>query len=786
MIPAKSDTALLLDEIYQRLDIASALPELEPKRTGLAFTLKCPLCEKKRAFIYEGGHLITCNRRNDCGYSSTLWDYVANKEGHTSPQQTLQALASLAGYVLPTTLSTDALEALKRSEVQQTRLETAQALLASRMFTDNGKKELAYLKTRGYTDDDIQTMGLGVIPPKSALDDMLKDAFVNNVNIVNTKITELSVTGYGATYTLSIPYRNKRGQLIGWSVRSISGADPKYKYSQGMETGLELFNLDQNRGLKNLVIVEAPLDALIATARGIQGVVACGRNKPTTKQLDDIKAFGVTSVTLALDSDEAGQKGTEDTLYALAERGIKGYVLTYPKGVKDLDEAIKEKGAETVSELIAKAQAGYSYLIKCLHSLHCKHEKLTDREQRELLNALIDLDAKLGDDLASKAITMYLTETLGLAPEIIKQALQENRATKAQAERERGYQSLQLKAGQLTKDGKYDDLEELYQENLPSLRAKNVNTIIEPYTSEHFISDIQQRREGYPTGWSKLDEYALIPSEALTIIAGRPSHGKTTVMLNMLYNLVTANSDESFYFFSYEETRSQLALKLMTIISGVQLDQYKNTHKIEEYYKTGRLDASYAKGLTESHAKQKLDEARAEYDDLVNSGRLWIIDEPLQVTDLTSTIETLADSPNRVGAVFIDYIQKIKSKYNAPTRQVEIQKISGDLLDTAKRSGVALVLGAQLNRGAEKSDHKNMSIDQLRESGDIEQDANLVLGLYNHNRGDYDANPDSEQTSDPVTQLDIKILKNRSGATNVYTSLTFDSPILTLTEDKKV
>jgi len=653
------------------------------------------------------------------------------------------------------------------------------------MFTDDGKKEREYLRKRGYDDDDIRTMGLGAIPPKTALDAQLADAFVNNVNIVNTKISELAVTGYGATHTLSIPYRNKRGQLVGWSVRSISGTEPKYKYSQGMETGSELHNLDQARGLKHLIIVEAPLDALIATARGISGVVACGRNKPTTKQLDDLKALGVISATLALDSDEAGQKGTGETLYALAERGIRGYVLTYPDGIKDLDEAIQKNGADKVQELIDQTQAGYSYLIKCLHDKHCKHEKITEREQRGLLDALIELDAKLNDDLASKAITTHLTETLGLAPEIIRQALQENRASKAQAERVRGYQSLQIKAGQLTQAGKYDDLEELYQETLPSLRAKNVNTIIEPYTSEHFIADLQRRREGYPTGWSKLDEYALIPSEAMTIIAGRPSHGKTSVMLNMLYNLVTANPDESFYFFSYEETRSQLALKLITIISGVQLDQYKNTHRIEEYFKTGRLDASYAKGLSEKQAKERLNKAKTEYDQLVTSGRLWIIDEPLQVTDLTTTIETLASSSYKVGVVFIDYIQKIKSKFNVQTRQVEIQKISGELLDTAKRSGVALVLGAQLNRGAERAEAKNISLDQLRESGDIEQDAHLVLGLYNHNRGDYDTNPDSEQTSDPVTTIDIKILKNRSGATNVYTSLTFDSPTLTLREGEK-
>jgi replicative DNA helicase len=780
MTTVKSDTGLLLDTIYERLDIMTALPELEPKRTGLAYTLKCPLCDKKRAFIYEGGHLITCNRRNDCGYSSTLWDYVANKDNLTSSQETLQALASLAGYVLPTTLSTDALEALKRSEVQQTRLETAQGLLTSRMFTDEAKKEQAYLTERGYSDDDIQAMGLGAIPPQSALDANLADAFVN---IVNTKISELSVTGYGSTHTLSIPLRDKRGRLKGWSVRSIGGAEPKYKYSTGIDTSSELMNLDQARGLKNLVIVEAPLDALIATARGLSGVTACYRDKPTTKQLDDLQAQGIRSVTLALDNDEAGQKGTETTLYALAERGIAGYVMTYPEGIKDLDELIKQDGAETAQELINNAQAGHTYLIKCLHSLHCKHEKLTDKESRDLLSALIDLDAKLDDDLASKTITEYITETLKLAPELIKQALADNRASKAKQERETGYKQLNLQADRLLKDSKYDDLEELYEDKLPSLRAKNPKTILEPYTSEHFIRDIQQRREGYPTGWSKLDEYALIPSEALTIIAGRPSHGKTTVMLNMLYNLVTANPEESFYFFSYEETRSQLALKLMTIISGVQLDQYKNTQQIEAYYKTGRLDASYAKGLTEAQAKAKLDEAKQTYDDLIKSGRLWLIDEPLQVSDLTSTIESLQ---GKAGAIFIDYIQKIKSKYNVQSRQVEIQKISGDLLDTAKRSGVAIVLGAQLNRGAERGEAKNISLDQLRESGDIEQDAHLVLGLYNHARADYDVNPDSEHRSEPQTTIDVKILKNRSGATNVYTSLSFDSPSLTLTEETGV
>jgi replicative DNA helicase len=221
-------------------------------------------------------------------------------------------------------------------------------------------------------------------------------------------------------------------------------------------------------------------------------------------------------------------------------------------------------------------------------------------------------------------------------------------------------------------------------------------------------------------------------------------------------------------------------------MAGIQVDQYKNTQKIEEYFKTGQLDASYIKGMTPTDAKRALNSAKDEYDHLAKTGRLWIVDEPMLVTDLTATIEELATDRSNVGAIFIDYMQKIKSKFNAPTRQVEIQKISGELLDAAKRAGIAVVLGAQLNRGAERGNAQSLSLDQLRESGDIEQDAHLVLGLFNHARGAYDADPETNTGGLADTTIDIKILKNRSGVTNKTTSVNFNSPTLKLTSLKAV
>jgi DNA primase catalytic core len=783
-----TDTAALLDVIYSQLDVETALSELEPKKRGKYYQVLCPACQDKSrsGYIYEGGRYIGCNRQNKCGQSITVWDYIANRDSHQTAQETLQALARLAGYELPQTLDSNALEAVKRSQAHASTLEAAQSIFTRRLFSPDGKKELAYLHERGYTDDDIQAMQLGSIPSPSALDDMLKDETVNNVNIVNTKIAELSVIGYGTTHTLSIPYRDYRGRLVGFIARTISDAEPKYKYSKGLPIGAELFNLAANKGVKQLTIVEGTLDALLATARGVQGVVAAGRNQPTAAQLDHAATLGIASITLALDQDEAGQKGTIAALDALIGRPIQTYVLAYPDSIKDADELIRKQGAKALQEQIQTAQSGALYLISCLHGKHSKQEKLTAKEKRQLMDEALALEERISDPIATQEIISTLINQLGLTADMLKPVISDYHERKARAKQKQGYDKLQAKAASLREQGKYDELEQLYAEELPSLRVNNVNTIIEPYTVDRFTADLQHRKDGYETGFTKLDEFIRIPTEAITIIAGRPAHGKTTVMLNLLYNLIEAHPEQQYYFFSYEETRSQLALKLMTIIAGIQLDAYHNTRTIEHYYKTGQLDAPYYRG-DKKEAKEHLDSARAYYQQLVSDGRLWIIDEPLLVDDLAGTIEQLAQRQGNIGAVFIDYLQKIKSKYNAPTRQVEIQKVSERLLETAKRASVAIITGAQLNRGAEdKKTAHGLSLDQLRESGDIEQDAHLVLGVFNHARAQIDAKEDASTATPIETELDIKVLKNRSGPSNEKQTLYLHQPTLQLREDKQL
>ena len=301
------------------------------------------------------------------------------------------------------------------------------------------------------------------------------------------------------------------------------------------------------------------------------------------------------------------------------------------------------------------------------------------------------------------------------------------------------------------------------EEKVDESKKESVNRLeIIPYTLEDLQKDLSSKKEGLLTGYKALDEMIRIPNEAVTLIAGRPSHGKTTVMLNLLLNIVIQYPDHHFYFFSYEETRSQLAIKLITILSEHMFnDGSKNLLQIEGYIKSGSTDI------------RALEIGKKTYQELVSSKRLMIVDQPYHVNDLSNQIARLKSNVP-LGGVFIDYIQKIKNKSKFGTRQLELQKTSEVILETAKRSSIPIILGAQLGR--DRDSRNKVKLDNLREAGDLEQDANLVLGIFNPSMET--AQEEGQQLITNVVELSITPLKNRNGVVNKPAILKFDRPIL--------
>ena len=284
-----------------------------------------------------------------------------------------------------------------------------------------------------------------------------------------------------------------------------------------------------------------------------------------------------------------------------------------------------------------------------------------------------------------------------------------------------------------------------------------------PYTLSNLLCDVKRRKEGLKTGIGSLDKMIQIPEGAITVIAGRPSHGKTTFMLNIFLNMIKEEREKKFIFFTYEEKEDQIALKCLNIMCGLELDQYRNTEAIMNYLKAGRGDI------------YEIERVKETFNNLTRSGRLWLIGESYYIDDLVMVIENLILQNGNVGGIFIDYMQKIKIRERIQNRQVEIQKISERLLESAKRLRVPIIVGAQLNR--EVKDSKNVTLSSLRESGDIEQDANIVLGIYNDAVSKQEERKGEEEIGKTI-DLEVRVLKNRDGVSGKRVVLKFERPTL--------
>jgi len=752
------DTKELLDfEIYPKLDRAEAVKDLKPEDKGKYYVLNCPKCGKKKAFIYKTGIHLKCNRLNECGYSQSLWDYIQDTKG-LSNQETLRELARLAGYTLPKLdgySEEKAEEAREKSNAFEIALEYFKGELWGR-----GKEALDYLKSRGYSEDEIKGMELGFYPSQEETWDYLLNK-VNSVNTVNS--LGLKLKGMGETHKIGIPYRDPVGRLKGFIVRAINEADPKYLFTAGVKKDT-LFNLHEARGRDTLIVVEGFLDALVCTQRGLEGVVATGGSSLTEAQLENALRYHVKSFVLALDNDEAGRNGTEKSLDLITRKGLRAYIITLPEGFKDPDELIKAKGIEVFKELIEKAESGAKWKAKSILS---KHDTHTDRGFQDALHEIEAYQETL-TPVDRDMLKATLRESLDISEDTLNEHFTDYNERKAREREEKGYRELLREGSRLLEEGKVTGLRELLDERLPELRAKAVTRVIAPYTLQALQEDIGQTRPGLKTGYESLDKLVTIPQGAITIVAGRPSHGKTTLLLNILLNMVRTYTDKAFFFFSYEESRRQVGLKLINILSGELIDERLNLIRLEDYLRGNRT------------GEQKIEEGKTEYKSLTKSGRLWVIDEPYFVDELTDTIAYLKERYD-IGAVFIDYIQKVKIKGRYQTRQIELQRISERILETAKSLSLPILLGAQFGRDKEHAD--KVRLDNLREAGDIEQDANLVLGLYNEAM--QKAQDRDETLRDREIDLRLTILKNRNGAVNEDVILSFDRPILTITERDK-
>jgi replicative DNA helicase len=238
---------------------------------------------------------------------------------------------------------------------------------------------------------------------------------------------------------------------------------------------------------------------------------------------------------------------------------------------------------------------------------------------------------------------------------------------------------------------------------------------------------------GIPTGFTDLDSMTsgLQPGD-LVIVAGRPSMGKTAFSLNIAEN-VALDTGLPVAVFSMEMAATQLAMRMIGSVG--RLDQHK--------MRTGRLEDEDWVRLTTALGK-------------LNDAPLFIDESAgLNALEVRARARRLHRQCGKLGLIVLDYLQLMSATRTGENRATEISEISRSLKALAKELDVPVVALSQLNRGLEQRPNKRPVMSDLRESGAIEQDADVILFIYR----DEVYNPDSQDKG----TAEIIIGKQRNG-----------------------
>ena len=241
---------------------------------------------------------------------------------------------------------------------------------------------------------------------------------------------------------------------------------------------------------------------------------------------------------------------------------------------------------------------------------------------------------------------------------------------------------------------------------------------------------------GLPTGFSDLDRQTagLQPSD-LVIIAGRPSMGKTTLALNIAAH-AGVQTGKPIAIFSLEMSKEQMALRMLC--AEARVDSAK--------LRTGFLSGDNWKSLTDAAGV------------LSNRDNIYIDDTPMQTAlDIRAKARRLRSEQGDLGLVIVDYLQLMQGRSRAENRQQEISDITRALKALARELNVPVVALSQLSRAVEQRRPAKPQLSDLRESGAIEQDADVVAMLYRDEVYDEDTNERGV--------AEVNIAKHRNGPT---------------------
>jgi replicative DNA helicase len=245
---------------------------------------------------------------------------------------------------------------------------------------------------------------------------------------------------------------------------------------------------------------------------------------------------------------------------------------------------------------------------------------------------------------------------------------------------------------------------------------------------------------GVPSGWADLD--ALIPGfrpGELVTVGGRPGMGKSVVLLNIAVH-------------------AGAALGLPVLVCTLEMSSQECIERILAYQASVSLRKIRDGSLDDSEWER----ITGAYSGLSACGNLMVNDDPYQgLNSIRSDLRAMRRAGRPAQLVVVDYLGLVRGNGKTESREREVSEFSRGLKLLAKEFGVPILVGSQLNRGPEmRTDHKPLPAD-LRDSGSVEQDSDIVILLYREDA--------YEKESPRAGEIDLIVAKNRQGPQGTVT-----------------
>lgn len=246
---------------------------------------------------------------------------------------------------------------------------------------------------------------------------------------------------------------------------------------------------------------------------------------------------------------------------------------------------------------------------------------------------------------------------------------------------------------------------------------------------------------GVPTGYIALDKMtAGLQKEELIILAARPAVGKTAFALNIAQNVAT-KADQVVAIFSLEMGAESLVNRMLCAEGNIEAG----------HLRTGQLSEDEWSNLIMAMGT-------------LGQSKIFIDDTPgIRIAEIRAKSRRLLQEQGKLGLIVIDYLQLIEGN-NRESRQQEVSDISRQLKKLAKELKVPVIALSQLSRGVEQRQDKRPVLSDIRESGSIEQDADIVAFLYRDDYYEREGGEESERDEQENNVVEVIIEKNRSGA----------------------